>query len=704
MARKKKKGVLDKMLPESAGGPASAGEDQPFTTGGVNAYNDRRINNVSSARELFERLYLENQGRANSFSQIRNQIEGGRPFDPAELVRNGESSWRSNVNFNDARAAFNRTLLPFWKMINEVPRRASIKLHSQSPHADEWGIAMAEAFDMFLDDWGPDYLMNFMGVCHDYIMFGPGFAMWPDARTPRYKWAQTTQILFPKRTKMSVDNWELVAVRREMTADELVNLVRDQKEKKNSHAAGWNTEAVMQAIKLASPGPNSVRYFDPNYWQDMIVANDLVIGGVWPPVAVVDLWATSRDGKKIRHYIFTEQSNVQQYLYEADEEADTFRKIFAPVYYGVGANCLIHSIKGFGVQNYYYATAINRTKCRALDSATFAMGMNFVKSDNTPDGTPPVENVSMLNIFPMGLQQLQWYPSLKVGLELIQSLKQAEDENNFVYNEVKDSIAETDTATQGKLIAAIGAEMGTATSSLFLAQIGTNFFTQQFDRLVNKSSGDPDAVKFRERCKRMGVPDEAFDLERTVKTGASPMMASPAQRLQVMSQARAMLYNLPGANRRWLDEQTVATLLGADAVNKALLPDGAQSDPAARRQAMMENVDLGQGLLLPVAPEDAHVEHIDEHLKPLEAIVQAAQSGQQIGPDHLVMLQITLPHIGQHLQFLQNDETKIQQFREAKARVANVGSVAQGLMARLSKAHQNGAQRPEIATALRTNA
>lgn len=702
--RRKKKTIVESMLPESAGLPVATSE-QPFAEGGDNDYNDRRIANCGAARELYTRLFLEAQWRNQSYAQVRNQIEGGRPFDPAELQRNGEASWRSNVNFNDARAAFARVSLPYWKMVNEVPRRISVKLHSIAPHADQWAIIFAEMFDRFLDDWGADYYMQFSGMCDDFVMYGCGYPMWPDTKTPRYKWAQATQLLFPKRTKVSVDNWELVCLRREITASELVNLIRNKRERGLSKTMGWKPEAVMKAIKMASPGPDSTRYTDPNYFQDMVVANDLVIGGVWPPIEVVDLWATSRDGKKIRHYIFTQKSDVQDYLYEMDEEATSFREIFGPCFDGIGSNGMIHAVKGFGVRNYYYMTAINRTKCRMLDSATFAMGMNFIKQDNTPDGSPPVENVSMLNIFPPGLTQLQWYPSLQVGVELIQTLKANQDENNFTYNEVKQSIADTDTATQGKLIAAIGAEMGTSQSSIFLSQMGQNQFTEMFRRLADRGSDDPDAKKFRERCKKAGVPDEAFDIERTVKTGASPMMASPAQRTQNIMQARAVLYNLPGANRRWFDEQTTAVFLGADAVHNALLPEGSQSDPAARRQAMMENVDLAQGMPLPVAPEDAHVEHLDEHLKPLEAIVQAAQKGQQITPDHLVAAQVTLPHIGEHLNFLAADETKRQDYKQLKARASNVSSVVQGLMVRLAKAHQQNPGDPNVArTALVSNA
>lgn len=687
MAKKKK--LIQKLLPDSATADISDPEETPFGDSGAYG-NDRRIQNCPAARELYVRLYLEGQLRSQAYAQIRNQIEGGRPFDPAVLQSNAEG-WRTNVNFNDARASFRRVSLPYYKMVHEVPQTISCTLHTNAPNADTWGLIMAQNFDRFLDDWGSDYYMQFSGMCDDFVMFGTGYSMFPDSTSPRYKWAQTVQLFFPKRTKASVDDWELVVLKREMTADQLIKLVRDKKEAGRSKEAGWNPDAVMKAIKLAQPGPQTTRYFDPNYWQDMIVNNDLVIGGVWPPISVVDVWATNRDATKIRHYIFTEKADVQEYLYEADEESDSYRQIFAPLFYGVGSNGLIHSIKGFGVMNYYYATAINRTKCRALDSATFAMGMNFTKSDDTPDGSPPVENVSMLNIFPKGLNQLQWYPNLSVGIELMQSLQQNQNENNFLYSEVKQSIADTDTATQAKLIAAVGAEMGTSTGALFLAQMGQNHFTEMMRRLCKKGSSDPDAKKFQDRCRKMGVPDAAlYDIERTIKTGATPMMADPAQRVDKIMQARAVLYNTPGANRRWFDEQFVADLLGADAVTKALLPEGVASDPAARRQAMMENVDLAQGIGLPAAPEDAHVEHLDEHLKPLENIVQAAQQGQMIDPNHLLALQMGLAHSQQHLQYLSQDETKKPEFQQLKARFSQVQSVAQGIMARMARAQQQG--------------
>jgi hypothetical protein len=679
----------------------------------------RRIRDCGQARELYTRLYLENQRRAAVYAQVRNQIEGGMPFNADDLRSNGEA-WRTNVNFRDAEAAFFRAYLPYWKMVHEVPRKASFSIHEQSPDVAKWEVGMAEAFDRFIDDWGSDYYMQFQGATRDFVKFGPGYVMWPDGRTPRFKWAQTVQMYFPKRTKANVDDWELICLKREMNAAQLYEKIGSKEDQENSTKAGWNTRMVAGtlgsimpktdaqkrgwnkaatelAIQIAAPTPSANRYFDPNYYQDLVVNNDLVIGGVWPPVVVVDLWARKKGSSKVGHYIFTEKSDVPDFLYQADEEAEGFRQIFGTLFYDIGENGLLHSVKGFGVKNYYYATTINRTKCRLIDAVTFSAGMNFIRTDNAPDESPPVENYSMVNIFPQGLTQLQYFPQLQQMREVVDLLKANQDENNYTYNEVRPDIAETKTARQATILASIGQEMSTATSSTYLYQVGA-IYAECFRRLRVKDSRDPDAKKFQERCKDLGIPDKVVaDSEITVKTGASPTMASPLVRDQIATELLQTVYAQPEANRRWILEFYVGNKLGADGVQRALLPIGQDSDPRARREAMMENVDLSNGIPLPVDPSDSHVEHGDEHLKPLEAMAQAAQQGQQIGPDHLISFEFVIPHVAAHVQALSTDKVRAAQYQQLKARLTNVANIANGIKTRLARATQRGAS-PEAIT------
>jgi hypothetical protein len=699
-------------LPESAGGLSTGGgeddshgtgvQDEPFI--GPTWTSQRRIRSCADARELWVRLYLENQLRAQSFAQIRNQIEGGRPFDPDALHASGED-WRTNVNFNDARSAFKRVSMPYWKMVHEVPQTISVKIHlNNTPDAGRWETILGSNFDRFLDDWGPGYIENFSGMCDDYVMYGPAHVMWSDESTPRYTWMPSIQVTVPKRTKSNMDTWELFAYKGELTAAELLKHIRGGQTPKDGEQmakdAGWNPTMIHQAIRMAAPGPAQTRYFDPNFWQDMIVSNDLVIGGVWPPVAVVHVWAKSPDGKKITHYIFTEKSDVPDYIFEKEEAEGDFKRIMGTVFSTFGSNGLYHSIKGFGVMNYYYATAINRTKCRMIDSATFGMGMNFIREDDTPQEVPPIENYSMVNLFPKGLSQMQWYPQgLSSAAELVGLLSQNQDENNFTYNEPQKDIADTKTAKQAIILSNIASEMSTASSAIFLTQLGTNIFSEMWRRLVRKSD-DPDAKAYKKRCITDGVPEvffkmvESGDVEVTIKAGASPTMSSPAMREQISNWLMGAIMPQPDANTRAIKEFAIASRTGAAGINNFLLPVGTASDPLARRQAIQENDDMSRGIILGqppgfgVDPSDAHVEHADEHLKPLEGIVQQVQQKKPIDHGHMIALQLTLPHIAQHLAYLQNNPIYKPQFQSLKARFQAVSVVADGLLKRLAAAQQ----------------
>lgn len=707
MAKRKnsnRKSVVKDFLPESAGGtPAaqmddSGDQDIPFTKSSTST-NDRRIANCAEARDLYTRLYLENQLRAQAFAQIRNQMEGGRPFDPDILHANGED-WRTNCNFNDARSAYRRVSMPYWKMVHEVPQTISVKIHGRSPDYDRYAQIMASNFDRFRDDWGPDYFLQFSGFAGDYVLYGPAHVMWEDEMKPRYTWMPSIQVLLPKRTKSNVEKWELFCYRQEITATELIKHVKTTDAMSAAETLGWNPKMIHRAIRMAAPGPANSSYFDPNYWQDMVANNDLVIGGVWPLIAVVHMWAVNLESKKIRRYMFTEKSDVPGYLFEGDESEKDFRRVMGTAFCDFGSQGLYHSIKGFGVINYYYSTVINRTKCRAVDGATFAMGMNFTKGDETPEQVPPVENYSIVNLFPPGLTQINGTTvGLQAGREIIEMLENSQTENNFTYNEPQKDIAETDTARQATILANIANEMSTASAAIFLSQMGTNIFSEIVRRLVRKSD-DPDAVKFKKRCEEMGCPAELWKMledgrvEMTVKCGASPTMASPVAREQISRTLMTDIYPLPDSNKRAITDFRVSTLAGADGVERFMLPPGQDSAPRSRREAIMENVDMAQGVPLGappglgVDPSDSHIEHIDEHLKPLEAIVQQIHAKKPVDHGHLVAAQMTLPHIAQHLNYLSTNMVERPQFKQLKARYTAVDSVIQGLVKRLSAVMQ----------------
>lgn len=657
----------------------------------------RRLKTVEDARTIFNRLETDNILRSETIAQTRNQLEGGRPYDPAIKEANG-TAWECNVNFGVAQATCERVILPYHKMVNDVPHKAAFTLDAQSPKAEQYQNALAEVFDEFLYDWGAGYDLNFRRFASNLVKYGPGIVQFCDDETPRYNTVNVERIYFPKNCQMCPDDWEVVALIRDMPATELYAYIRDKKTAERSAYAGWNEEAIKTAIVQTQSGNTNFDGKDFTRLSDMLVNNDIAVSTPFQPLPCVWLYVKqfAKEGEeqgKIGCYVFSKQDGVDDFLFKDEDCAESFRHIFGSVWYDTGVDGMVHSIKGFGIKNYYFSALANRMKSRFVDSATVSLGMNFQYADsNTPDETPPVENYGPFTIFPTGLNQLAVYPQLQGAQNVLEMLEQNQAENNSQYRQNQQQIAESDTATQANILANQQGQVTEAQASTFLAQYGDNILREQFRRLRMKGNKNEDAKTFVRRLKDRGIPDEVIhEADIRVRTGANAGMANPVLRTQIFQEGLALM-KLPGVNARWFLENLIANKYGANAVAQALLPEGADSEPVQRRQAIMENVDFGQGIMLPVAPTDAHYEHIQEHLKPLAGIVGAFKQNGQIAPEQASALAITIEHAGMHMTYLSQDETSKDRFQELKGGFSLIQSMARGILTQMQAANQNGQQ------------
>lgn len=674
------------------------------------AVSERRLKDVTAARTIFGRLEQDNILRSATISQTRNQLEGGRPRDPGLMEANG-TAWECNVNFGQAQATCERVILPYHKMINDVPHKAAFIIDESTPQKAKYEAAFAECFDSFLYDWGAGYDLNFRRFASNLVKYGPGIAQFCDSESPRYSSVNVERIYFPKNCHMCPDEWDVVALVRDMSASELYSKIRDKQTARRSKDAGWNADAIKAAIVQTQQGSGAATFdgMDFTRLSDMLVNNDLAVSTPFQPLPCVWLYVRQfpkgdEEEGKIACYVFSKtaaESGANDFLFKDEASAESFRHIFGSVWYDTGVDGMVHSIKGFGIKNYYYSALVNRMKSRFVDAATVSMGMNFQYADNnTPDETPPIENYGAITIFPTGLNQLPVYPQLQGAQLVLESLEQNQAENNSQYRQNQLQIAESDTATQANILANQQGQVTEAQASTFLSQFGENILAEQFRRLRKKGSTDKDAKKFQKRLKAKGVPDNVVhDSEIRVRTGANAGMANPILRTQIFQEGLA-LSRLPGVNGRWFLTNLIANKYGADAVNFALLPEGEESEPAQRRQAVMENSNFGQGVPLQVAPADAHFEHIQEHLKPLALILQQYEQTQQVSPEQAATLAITIEHAGMHMTYLSQDETMKQEFAQIKGQFSLIQSMTRGILTQLkNQQQQQGQQQQPLAIA-----
>lgn len=649
---------------------------------------DRRIKSPLEANSMFSQWEKDHSQRSAVYSQVRNQMEGGRPIDPNELRKKG-MQWQSNINFGDAQADRDRVLIPLWKAVHGAPHAISVSIDSGSTDSGKWQAAFEEAFDEFKEDCGQSYTIQFMRSMKNLVDFGCGAVMWDNMNTPMYRALNFQRIYFPKNTRMDMKTWEAVGIVDDISASELWAKIRNPEVSSKSKQVGWSEDAIKAAIVSACgeawDGQDFTRF------QDMLVNNDLAVSSKFQPLAIRIIYIKGFDGK-IAKYIFTQNNNGgTEFLYKNEKEADDFGDIFGFVWYDTGVDSMVHSIKGFGVKNYAPALLKNRMRCRIVDGAGIAMSLNFKKSGEMPSESPPVESYGTINVFPEQLEQISTYPQFAQGLQVLEMLEANQAQNNSLYRQQQKQVADSQTATQATILAQMQGEVTEASMALILTQIGESYFAQMVKRLRKKGNTDSYAKDFVRRLRNKGVPDEVIfgnEVAVRVRCGTTAGMANPILRGQTILEVAGYLANKPEVNQRWIDEQFIANKLGSQAVNKALLPVDSESNPAARRMAKLENLAFGQGEEFDAAPSDAHVEHIDIHLRPVETAVDRLNQGaeydaQSIGP-HIIAVE----HSGQHLTFLSKDETKKPLFIQMKARLTAVQSALRGVMANLQKQQQ----------------
>lgn len=661
--------------------------------------SERRIKDAATARSLWQKLRTASEVRRNRWVQVQNQLDGAPPFANKDLVELGQT-WRCNVNFRDAASTLEQVLISYWRLLHDTTNLAAVQyLTPDDPNAEKWEQTFQQNFNRFIDDWGPDYVRNYLLFSQNHVSFGVGVVFWNDKSSARWEAVRVGEVEVPTRSKASVEKLTLFGVRQELEVDFLWELVRTPEAKSTSRKRGWNPEAIEELlarefVKQDGSVSTPVTGQDVLELQRLMRDNALGVTTGHDPVKLVHLLVRDYD-TKISRMIFAEgQEHQDKFLFDdsgSDNRPDSMNQTLAAVFFDAG-NGDWWGTKGFGVKNFQLATVQNRLKSRAVDR-TLIDGLNFRDMSEGSRETVPITSVGPFNFLPKDVEQVGSYPTGRSILETIEMLDAQSSYNNARYRDQGKQIQQTDTATQANILANIQSQVDVANATLYLRQIAKNIFSEQFRRLRTRGNPDPDAKLFRRRCiDEMGMPETVFySGEIAVRTGADP----GAMNLAMQGDLALQGMQLPEANRRWMQEKWVTSKFGSQAVTKALLPVDATADIKSQRLALMENSDMGEGNPLPVDPQDNHAAHAPQHLQPMEVIVHNYDATGRIDPNGLIALQNALPHLEAHFNFLKADKLQEALYRELWPRFTAVRSAAEGIFRMVEKMHNQTQMPPD---------
>jgi hypothetical protein len=230
------------------------------------------MRNAYQVYEVCKELDKQDEKRARKRSRV---YKAYNRFPPSEysLLFKREQDWQSNVPFGMLSYMVDNNHSSFIDMITERPLAADIRVKIGTPKERmEWGDHISVGFDRMLQEWD-DYLINCEQDVLDMLLYGKGLEMWEDKEGFTTEHVSADDILVPNGTKISLSNFDILAIKRTYGLHELWEKV----EKADGEGRGWRKDAVLTAMWYQRKGWKD-KYKTINEWTKAVAEGDVTIG------------------------------------------------------------------------------------------------------------------------------------------------------------------------------------------------------------------------------------------------------------------------------------------------------------------------------------------------------------------------------------------------------------------------------------------
>jgi chromosome segregation ATPase len=163
-------------------------------------------------------------------------------------------------------------------------------------------------------------------------------------------------------------------------------------------------------------------------------------------------------------------------------------------------------------------------------------------------------------------------------------------------------------------------------------------------------------------------------------------------RQTAIDETMAILGALDEAGRINLLRDRIAARFGQEVVDRYLpSANTALRPPVDDKIALLENSSMSSGAPIPVSAGENHFIHASRHLSAMDAIEQGVTQGADPAKA-LTALQTMLPHLAQHIESMNGDETRKDQVALMRQRLQQLAASAQRLQDELQAQAENEAK------------
>jgi hypothetical protein len=661
-----------------------------------------RVGDVDAARSIYLSLKKADEGSSRNRALIDGMFNGAPPFNANDLKEVGQGE-RTNLDFGEAAALKDQALAGYYDLTNSVDMLARVRTTYGSPEqAAEWSEIIGEEFHRTLRGWS-EFEFNHQRLSDYFVSHGVGVSYFEDELDWRWRVTGLNEFRIPRGTRASEAEIEVATVDREYRADELYGFIRDPE---IAASLGWDVATVKEALKRACAQDTTTSLGDWEKLEVELKNNDILYGTAKSKVVkVVHMWVKEFCGC-VSHLIFLQEplptdvgAIKESFLYRKEKRFDTPTQCWVTFTYGVG-NGTYHGIRGLGFKIYPHIQVLNRLRCGMVDGALLSSSLIVQPSDSS---TRALDDLTLTYygpyaLFPPGLKIVdKAVPNLQQNIiPVINDMAMQMSNNTGAYQ----TRANTGDSNQARTAYEVKAQLQ---KEAVLSNASINLFyhpwkrllTEVFRRLTRRDynarePGGKEAVEFRKRCLKRGVPEEAIHRVIHVEPVRAIGYGSPAMRMAAIDETMSIFGSLDEMGRINLLRDRVAARFGQEVVDRYIpSPQTTLRPPLDFKIAVLENATMSTGSPIPVSPGENHFIHASTHLNAVDQLDRAVAEGASNPMEALSAFQMFLPHLGEHLAQLGSDLVRKDQVALMRQRHQQLTASAQRLADELQAMQEN---------------
>lgn len=634
-------GTFSSSYPSGKGYPGDVIQSPNIDSAGTPT--QRSIKDAGMGRDVVKLIIAANRNRAIVASRIQAKLNAERPYDSYKLENEG-LGWRSNFTSKPLPSLVEKVYPRFTAAVGGVKyltnSSLSNKWQNNTEKTEEFRktitstIRSRKGWKSLVDDIA---LINSVfghciaGCLDEFTWFPAVFAI--------------DEVFLPDGTKDQTQFFQVAVLKEVALPHELFAKIKDLEVAKT---LGYDLEKTIANINLASPQQIRDRLNvggTLEFWYQSAL-RELTIGASYmagASVVVIYHLLVKEVTGKVSHYQFA--GPAMDLIFEKDDRFPSFEDCLSLFTYQKG-NRTVYGSKGIGRDLYELAGMIDRTRNEIVDRSILS-GKIPIQGDIKRIHTFKMSVIGMSCIFPNGWQILEQRldGAIEPQLKLDAYFSALADQliGNVSPPQQLAGAGEALRSPQAWNVLTAREEEGRdARITRFLEQfIGMVQMMQR--RICDTDTNEDDAKAAQKHLLTLMSRAELDELAKD-PVADTVQDLTPLER-QMIAQFTNEKKGNPLYNQRALEVEDGTARIGADFVNRVLLPDNDPTvDAEQHRLQQMETSLLTAGQAVPVSPRDNHL----IHLQTLMPLAEQAGGALQQGKTDTQTFEAIVAHIAEH--------------------------------------------------------